>query len=338
MSQRNPTGRAFVISPIGAEGSPEREHADDVFEFIIEPALAQAGVKAYRADHEAKSGRITHQMVSSILDEDFCIAVLTGHNPNVFYELAIAQCAARPAILLIDKSEEIPFDIHDLRVIRYDFNLRAIRDGVYVKQIVEQIESIKKSDQLRRVPFAPELSPLGMGTMQVRCYASLDEYIHDTKWEPIIDKANVTLDLLGLSLSPLSRVEDMADRLRAATARGAKVRVMVGHPDNAWVPLYAEKSRTDIRKDRFVDSLGQARKYFAGLAQSTKRMELRPVQHGGIMHLLAANEHEAVVTPQLFDTMTYSAPTFVAAAGSPIYKTWRREFEVLWNQNVPVTS
>ena len=90
MSQQKSTGRAFVISPIGAEGSPEREHADDVFEFIIEPALTQSGVKPYRADHDAKSGRISHQMVSSILEEDFCIAVLTGHNPNVFYELAIA--------------------------------------------------------------------------------------------------------------------------------------------------------------------------------------------------------------------------------------------------------
>jgi hypothetical protein len=335
MSQTKTTGRAFVISPIGADGSPEREHADDVFEFIIEPALKQAGVRAYRADHEAKSGRISHQMVASILDEDFCIAVLTGHNPNVFYELAIAQCAARPAILLIDKSEEIPFDIHDLRVIRYDFNLRAIRDGVYVKQIVEQIESIRASDQPRRVPFAPELSPLGMGTTQVRCYASLDEYIQETDWKTIVDKANVSLDLLGLSLSPLTRVEGIGERLRAAAARGAKIRVLIAYPENPWLPAIAEKSRSDVRKERFVDSLVQARKFFSGIAQAARKMELRQVQSGAIMQLLAANEHEAVVTPQLVDTMTYSAPTFAALAGSAIYKTWRREFEVLWNRNTP---
>ena len=31
--------RCFVISPIGAEGSPTRQHADDVYDFIIKPAL-----------------------------------------------------------------------------------------------------------------------------------------------------------------------------------------------------------------------------------------------------------------------------------------------------------
>ena len=31
--------RCFVISPIGPEGSPVREHADDVDDFIIKPAL-----------------------------------------------------------------------------------------------------------------------------------------------------------------------------------------------------------------------------------------------------------------------------------------------------------
>ncbi|MBI1211269.1 MAG: hypothetical protein GC190_07395 [Alphaproteobacteria bacterium] len=338
MTLRKTTGRAFVISPIGAEGSPQREHADDVFEFIIEPALKQAGVTPYRADHDAKSGRISHQMVASILEEDFCIAVLTGHNPNVFYELAIAQCAARPVILLIDKSEEIPFDVHDLRVIRYDFNLRAIRDGVYVRQIVEQIESIRNADGNWHVPFAPDLSPLGVGTTHVQCYPTLDEYIQDVEWRALVDKASVALDLVGLSLSPLSKVENMSDRLRAAAARGTKIRVMVGHPDNPWVPLYAEKSRSNARKERFTDSLSLARKYFVDVAQKAPRMEVRPVQHGAILQLLVANEHEALAVPHLFDTMTYSAPTLVATASSSIYKTWRREFEVLWNQNNPVTT
>jgi hypothetical protein len=35
--------RCFVISPIGMEGSQEREHADDVFDYIIKPALEAAG-------------------------------------------------------------------------------------------------------------------------------------------------------------------------------------------------------------------------------------------------------------------------------------------------------
>src|SRR6185369_16571231 len=87
--------RCFVISPIGAENSEIREHADDVFEFVIQPAMKELGIYAYRSDHNITVGKITEQMFDSILQEDICIAILTFHNPNVFYELAIAQSAAR---------------------------------------------------------------------------------------------------------------------------------------------------------------------------------------------------------------------------------------------------
>ena len=84
--------RCFVISPIGESGSPTREHADDVFEFIIKPAMDELGIQVYRADHSQQIGRITEQMFNSILEEDLCVAILTFFNPNVFYELAVAQC------------------------------------------------------------------------------------------------------------------------------------------------------------------------------------------------------------------------------------------------------
>jgi hypothetical protein len=52
----------FVISPIGVPGSDVREHADDVFDFIIKPAVEKAGYNVKRADHEARPGAITEQM------------------------------------------------------------------------------------------------------------------------------------------------------------------------------------------------------------------------------------------------------------------------------------
>ncbi len=105
------TRRCFVISPIAANNSEIREHADDVFDFIIKPAMDELGIEAYRSDHSQEIGRITEQMFNSILDDDLCIAVLTYFNPNVFYELAIAQNAARPVIILIEKGQTIPFDV-----------------------------------------------------------------------------------------------------------------------------------------------------------------------------------------------------------------------------------
>lgn len=140
-----PTRRCFVISPIGDEGSAIREHADDVFEYIIKPATRAFGIKPLRSDHMSETGQITDQMFREILHADLCIAVLTGYNANVFYELAVAQAAARPTILLIEKGQELPFDVKDLRAIEY--SLRPISEVVkkktYANLMKKQIASIQ---------------------------------------------------------------------------------------------------------------------------------------------------------------------------------------------------
>jgi hypothetical protein len=96
--------RCFVISPIGEEGSEVRQHADDVFEYIIEPAMKECGIEAIRSDHLDKPDVISEQMFRYIFEADLCIAVLTNHNPNVFYELAVAHSAQRPVIILIERA------------------------------------------------------------------------------------------------------------------------------------------------------------------------------------------------------------------------------------------
>lgn len=138
--------RCFVISPIGKEGSEVRKHADDVLAFIVRPAVATCDVVAYRADELHEPGRITDQMFREILNADFCIALLTGQNPNVFYELAVAQSAGKPVIVLAEKREELPFDVKDMRCLYYDFDPRAIRDKVYEKQLVEYMGSLERQD------------------------------------------------------------------------------------------------------------------------------------------------------------------------------------------------
>ena len=146
--------RCFIISPIAQEDSTIRDHADYVFYFIIKPALDEHNIDAIRSDHLSEPGKISDQMFREILNDDLCIAVLTGHNPNVFYELAIAQSAARPFILLMEKGGILPFDIHDLRVVYYDLKPRTLFEKVYAKQLSDHVKSLDAMNW--RVP-----SPLG---------------------------------------------------------------------------------------------------------------------------------------------------------------------------------
>lgn len=135
--------RCFVVSPIGEKGSRIREHADDVFDFIITPAADEFGITPVRSDNLHEPGRISEQMYREIITSNCCICILTGHNPNVFYELAVAQTIGTAVIILIEKDEKLPFDIQDHRCVRYDLSLRANRDGKYAKEVVAHLRTLE---------------------------------------------------------------------------------------------------------------------------------------------------------------------------------------------------
>jgi hypothetical protein len=109
--------RAFIIQQIGAKDSPERKRADEIYNFIIVPAVRDAGLEPYRADLDLSPGAITPKMLGELLDARLVIADLTGLNPNVFYELGITHSFARPLISIADSSRSLPFDARDERVI-----------------------------------------------------------------------------------------------------------------------------------------------------------------------------------------------------------------------------
>ena len=161
MNECGGNGQCFVISPIGDEGSPERLHADKVFNHIIQPAVAQCNLTAVRSDQIEAPGLISTEMYKRILGDEICIVVLTGMNPNVFYELAIAHAAARPVVLLMQKGELPPFDIKDHRCVEYDVNNEAaLNEGVYATSVSKHVTALLKSVDRPTVPFDKTLSPL----------------------------------------------------------------------------------------------------------------------------------------------------------------------------------
>src|SRR6516165_1133731 len=85
----------FVIGPIGADGSPERKHADLLLHAVIKHVLEadEFGYRVKRADEDADPGMIGDRMISDILDAELVVADLTNLNPNAFYELGIRHSA-----------------------------------------------------------------------------------------------------------------------------------------------------------------------------------------------------------------------------------------------------
>jgi nucleoside 2-deoxyribosyltransferase len=113
----------FVIAPLGEDGSEERRRSDQVLQKIINPATKKCGYEqddVVRADQIPNPGIITSQVIQHIVEADLVIADLTGHNPNVFYELAIRHATQKPVVILIQRGQAIPFDVSQNRAIKYD--------------------------------------------------------------------------------------------------------------------------------------------------------------------------------------------------------------------------
>jgi hypothetical protein len=93
----------------------------ELYKSIIEPTIRSYGFTALLAGQEVKPGKADDQIHDFIKSSDFCIADLTGSNPNVMYEIALAHSLQKPIILLTNgETNDIPFDIRQYRTIKYD--------------------------------------------------------------------------------------------------------------------------------------------------------------------------------------------------------------------------
>lgn len=110
----------FVISPIGSPGSVEHRRYKLTLEYIVKKAFAGDDWAVVRADEESSPDSITTQVIGRIVEADIIVADLSDHNPNVFYELAVAHGYQKPVVHLMEDGQKVPFDVVDQRVIFYD--------------------------------------------------------------------------------------------------------------------------------------------------------------------------------------------------------------------------
>jgi hypothetical protein len=137
--------KCFVISPIGEETSDVRKHADEVFKYIIAPALEHFGIVPVRSDQLAEPGKISDQMYRAIFEYDLCIAVLTYANPNVYYELAVAQSHSRPVVIMIAKGSSLPFDVKDFRSLTYDLEISSYEAKTHINRLISMLNELKRA-------------------------------------------------------------------------------------------------------------------------------------------------------------------------------------------------
>jgi hypothetical protein len=107
----------FVAMPFGEPWSDGLHAAINI---ACERLVAGGAVCAIqRADEISRPGRITEQIIDAIERADVVIADIGGLNANVVYELGYAHASGATLILLSQSPGSSPFDLRDMRQIRY---------------------------------------------------------------------------------------------------------------------------------------------------------------------------------------------------------------------------
>ena len=126
----------FVAMPFGAgnEYDGKKEESDFIFKSIITPAVAQAvldftkqfgdqfehQIEMVRELENVTPGNITESIIRHLADSYITIVDLTGKNPNVFFELGVRFALRRNGtILLVQDTNQIPFNVRNFRVVEY---------------------------------------------------------------------------------------------------------------------------------------------------------------------------------------------------------------------------
>jgi nucleoside 2-deoxyribosyltransferase len=121
--------KCFIIGPIGNDNSLTRENANKLLEYIIKPVLDDLKYESpSRSDYLNQPGLITSQIINGINEAGFVIADLTGHNPNVYYELGFCHTINKPTILMQSDNTNLPFDVGGIRTIFYNFDVSKVNE------------------------------------------------------------------------------------------------------------------------------------------------------------------------------------------------------------------
>jgi hypothetical protein len=111
----------FVLMPFSEELKP-------IYDDHIKSVAENLGVTVKRADNFFTVHDIMKDIWNGIYNAKVVIADCTNRNPNVFYEIGIAHTVGKPVILITQNPDDVPFDLRNIRYIRYQYTPREMKN------------------------------------------------------------------------------------------------------------------------------------------------------------------------------------------------------------------
>lgn len=231
----------FVIMPFGG-------WLDDYYGEIYSPAIHASGLEAHRADDLYRPSTIVNDIWSYTKRAKLLLADLTGKNPNVFYELGLAHALAKPAILVAESMDDIPFDLRALRVIVYDKN-----DPKWGERLQQKVRTA-----IKEVLKAPQAAVLPAFLHVRETEASVSVTHHEKELIAIRQDIDLLRREVRSGDPPSARrrreiePDEARERVRMMMARGYPARVIVQElqplgPPEPWIREEIQKYKERVR-------------------------------------------------------------------------------------------
>jgi hypothetical protein len=155
--------KCFVIMPFA-------EQFDPVFAIVqqtVARTLPSENIECVWLKDVHAAGKITDDILHSIGDASFCVADITGNNPNVMWETGYAMALDKPTILIAQDLAAMPFDLQVHRVLPYAIDhLNELGDRL--KKSIEQTLArydLKPSYFLKQAGYCAEKNIAVTGSM-----------------------------------------------------------------------------------------------------------------------------------------------------------------------------
>ena len=145
MTTRSPQ-TIFVAMPFRVDYEPVLE--------VVKEAAQLLNLRVVQVGEEPFAGSIISHIRSEIEAADVMLAIVSEINGNVYYEIGLAHCQAKPVVLLTSDTSALRFDLRDHRAIVYDpANPRLIRDEL-VRTLKAVIDTARDPHQYLASTFA----------------------------------------------------------------------------------------------------------------------------------------------------------------------------------------
>lgn len=335
---RNKSRSCVVLCPDSDRDGDLQRHAKVVLKYIIQPALIDSMYAAHRPALSGDGSILSDAGIEAVLRDDLVIAVMTGRNPEIFYQVAIAQAAGRPLILMIEQGAELAIQPRGALVISYSIDTDAILSAAGVRELNAAVVQFQGDSPPVQEGFSirkamPRNVTSGANTLLLDRGG---DFTYDQRMA-MMREASSRIDILGVANASLARHPDMIDLVKSRSGHDLHIRILQTAPGNPGIGALVGSRDADrtlsVRNE--IDAACEAWKHLCQLDGLDLAISVRLAQDAVPLSYAVITEKAVVATPYQFSRAANDSPSIHATAGARYHTVMLEEFDALWQTASP---